>query len=74
MPSLIRAQHVKTGAVVIDVGINILENGKLVGDVAFNEVAPLCSAISPVPKGVGPMTICALISNTIDCAATTKQI
>jgi len=67
----IRAGHVKEGAVVIDVGINRVEDSavekgyRLVGDVAFDEVAPKCRAITPVPGGVGPMTIALLISNTI---------
>jgi methylenetetrahydrofolate dehydrogenase (NADP+)/methenyltetrahydrofolate cyclohydrolase len=70
-PDFIRAEHVKEGAVVIDVGINrvddlIAEKGyRLVGDVAFNEVAPKCAAITPVPGGVGPMTIAMLMANTL---------
>ena len=63
-PHSIRADMVKQGAVVIDVGINRLEE-KLVGDVAFEEVAPKCSYITPVPGGVGPMTIAMLLSNTL---------
>lgn len=59
---------VKEGAVVIDVGMNRLENGKLCGDVAFDEVEPLCSAITPVPGGVGPMTIAMLMKNTLTAA------
>jgi methylenetetrahydrofolate dehydrogenase (NADP+) / methenyltetrahydrofolate cyclohydrolase len=67
----VRAEHVKEGAVVIDVGINRVEDPgsekgyKLVGDVAFDEVAPKCRAITPVPGGVGPMTIAMLMANTI---------
>lgn len=70
-PNLIRASMVKPGAVVVDVGINRIEDAKartgyrLVGDVAYDEVAPLCSAITPVPGGVGPMTIAMLLSNTL---------
>jgi methylenetetrahydrofolate dehydrogenase (NADP+)/methenyltetrahydrofolate cyclohydrolase len=64
-PLLIKKQHVKSGAVVIDVGINRLENGKIVGDVDFSEVAPMSSAITPVPRGVGPMTIAMLLQNTV---------
>ncbi len=70
-PEFIRAEHVKEGAVVIDVGINrvddlIADKGyRLVGDAAFNEVAPKCRAITPVPGGVGPMTIAMLMANTI---------
>ena len=59
---------VKEGAVVIDVGINRLENGKLCGDVNFSEVAEKCSAITPVPGGVGPMTIAMLMQNTVTAA------
>ncbi len=67
----VRAEHVREGAVVIDVGINRVgdpasEKGyRLVGDVAFGEVAPRCSAITPVPGGVGPMTIAMLMANTL---------
>ncbi len=70
-PEFIKAEHVKEGAVVIDVGINRVEapgtekGYKLVGDVAFDEVAPKCRAITPVPGGVGPMTIAMLMANTI---------
>jgi len=67
-PRMITADMVKEGAVVIDVGVNRLENGKLAGDVAFDEVAPKTSAITPVPGGVGPMTIAMLMRNTLDAA------
>ncbi len=56
---------VKDGAVVIDVGMNRDENGKLCGDVDFDKVAPKCSYITPVPGGVGPMTIAVLMKNTL---------
>ena len=59
---------VKDGAVVIDVGINRMDDGKLKGDVKFDDVAPKCSFITPVPGGVGPMTIAMLLSNTIKSA------
>ena len=59
---------VKEGAVVIDVGINRLENGKLAGDVDFEAVAPIASMITPVPGGVGPMTISMLLQNTLTAA------
>jgi methylenetetrahydrofolate dehydrogenase (NADP+)/methenyltetrahydrofolate cyclohydrolase len=59
---------VKEGAVVIDVGINRLENGKLCGDVDFAEVEPKASYITPVPGGVGPMTIATLMKNTLTAA------
>jgi methylenetetrahydrofolate dehydrogenase (NADP+) / methenyltetrahydrofolate cyclohydrolase len=64
-PHFIKADMVKKGAVVIDVGINRLSNECLVGDVDFDAVAPLCSHITPVPGGVGPMTIAMLLSNTL---------
>lgn len=64
-PRFITADYVKEGAVVIDVGIHRKEDGKLCGDVDFDSVAPKCSAITPVPGGVGPMTIAMLMSNCI---------
>ena len=68
LPNLITAPMVKTGAVVIDVGINRLSNGTLVGDVDFEEVRKKASYITPVPGGVGPMTITMLLCNTIQSA------
>jgi methylenetetrahydrofolate dehydrogenase (NADP+)/methenyltetrahydrofolate cyclohydrolase len=65
---MIKADMVKDGAVVIDVGVNRLENGKLAGDVAFAEVAAKASYITPVPGGVGPMTIAMLMKNTLNAA------
>jgi len=59
---------VKPGAVVVDVGMNRNEDGKLIGDVKFDEVAPLASYITPVPKGVGPMTITMLMAQTVQSA------
>lgn len=67
-PDLITADMVKEDVVVIDVGINRLENGSLVGDVSFDEVEKKASAITPVPGGVGPMTIAMLMKNTIKSA------
>ncbi|MFA5322964.1 MAG: bifunctional methylenetetrahydrofolate dehydrogenase/methenyltetrahydrofolate cyclohydrolase FolD [Smithella sp.] len=67
-PQMIKANMVKEGAVVIDVGVNRLENGKLAGDVAFDEVVSKASYITPVPGGVGPMTIAMLMKNTLDAA------
>jgi methylenetetrahydrofolate dehydrogenase (NADP+)/methenyltetrahydrofolate cyclohydrolase len=67
-PNLILPQMVKTGAVVIDVGINRLPNGKLVGDVDFEGVSQKASYITPVPGGVGPMTVTMLLVNTITSA------
>lgn len=63
-PEMITADYVKPGAVVIDVGINRNAAGKVVGDVDFASVEPVASAISPVPGGVGPMTIAMLLENT----------
>ena len=62
------ADMVKPGAVVIDVGMNRREDGKLTGDVNFAEVEPIASAITPVPGGVGPMTITMLLQNTLTAA------
>jgi methylenetetrahydrofolate dehydrogenase (NADP+)/methenyltetrahydrofolate cyclohydrolase len=67
-PNAITADMVRPGAVVIDVGINRLDDGKIVGDVAFDEVAKLASAITPVPGGVGPMTVTMLLDNTLRAA------
>ena len=64
-PFFLKADMVKDGAVVVDVGINRLDDGRLVGDVDFDNVAPKCSYITPVPGGVGPMTIAMLLNNTI---------
>jgi len=65
-PNLIQPEMVRTGAVVIDVGINRLPNGKLVGDVNFSGVAAKASHITPVPGGVGPMTVSMLLVNTVN--------
>lgn len=65
-PKFIDAGYVKEGVVVIDVGIHRNENNKLCGDVDFDSVAPLCSAITPVPGGVGPMTIAMLMNNCVN--------
>ena len=66
-PQTITGEMVKPGATVIDVGINRTADGKLVGDVDFDSVAPIAGAITPVPGGVGPMTITMLMSNTCKC-------
>lgn len=65
---LVRGDWVKPGAVVLDVGINRTDEGKLVGDVAYDEVAERASWITPVPGGVGPMTIACLLANTVSAA------
>ena len=78
-PEFVKANMVKDGAVVIDVGINRVpapetpKGSKLVGDVAFAEVAPQCRAITPVPGGVGPMTIAMLMQNTVKAARLRAQ-
>jgi methylenetetrahydrofolate dehydrogenase (NADP+) / methenyltetrahydrofolate cyclohydrolase len=71
--NFIKADHVKEGAVVIDVGINRNEAGKLCGDVAFDEVSQKAGYITPVPKGVGPMTITMLMYNTLKSAKNTLR-
>ena len=65
VPNLIKEDMIKEGAIVIDIGINRLEDGRLVGDVDFAAVSPKCSYITPVPGGVGPMTIAMLLKNTL---------
>ncbi len=67
-PEMIRADMVGDGAVIIDVGINRRDDGRLVGDVAFSEVLEKASFITPVPGGVGPMTIAMLLVNTLNAA------
>ncbi len=65
-PKMITAEYVKEGAVVIDVGIHRQEDGKLCGDVDFTQVEPIAGAITPVPGGVGPMTIAMLMNNCVE--------
>ena len=62
---MVTADMVKPGAVVIDVGMNRLDDGTFVGDVKFDEVSEIAGAITPVPGGVGPMTIAMLMQNTV---------
>jgi len=71
-PGFVTPDMVKEGAVVIDVGINRLEDKKVVGDVDFEEVSKIASAITPVPGGVGPMTIAMLMKNTVTAARVYK--
>jgi len=71
-PCFIPGAWIRPGAVVIDVGINRLDNGRLVGDVAFDEAAERAGYITPVPGGVGPMTIATLMRNTLE-ACTRRQ-
>ena len=68
VPALIKEDMVKEGAIVIDIGINRLDDGSLVGDVDFANVSEKCSHITPVPGGVGPMTIAMLLANTLKSA------
>ncbi|WP_044747876.1 bifunctional methylenetetrahydrofolate dehydrogenase/methenyltetrahydrofolate cyclohydrolase FolD [Bacillus alveayuensis] len=72
-PNLIGAEHVKKGAIVIDVGVNRLESGKLCGDVNFAEVKEVASYLTPVPKGVGPLTITMLLHNTVQAARESRR-
>ena len=65
IPKMVKGDWVKDGAVVIDIGINRLDNGSLVGDVDFDAIKDKASAITPVPGGVGPMTIATLLENTL---------
>ncbi|WP_254489268.1 bifunctional methylenetetrahydrofolate dehydrogenase/methenyltetrahydrofolate cyclohydrolase FolD [Bacillus thuringiensis] len=67
-PKMITADYIKEGAVIIDVGVNRLETGKLCGDVDFDNVLDVAGYITPVPKGVGPMTITMLLHNTVESA------
>lgn len=67
-PGLVRGEWIKPGAVVIDVGINRLADGRLVGDVEFEAAAQRASWITPVPGGVGPMTVATLMENTLEAA------
>jgi len=67
-PKMVKQDWVKPGAIVIDVGINRMDDGKLCGDVDFEEVKNVAGAITPVPGGVGPMTIACLLANTVRAA------
>lgn len=71
---LINADMVKEGAVVVDIGINVLEDGSIVGDVAFDSVKEKSSFITPVPGGVGPVTIAMLLANTVRSAQNNQSI
>lgn len=67
-PEMVKREWIKPGAIVIDVGINRLDTGKLTGDVDYNGAAQVAGAITPVPGGVGPMTIACLMANTLKAA------
>ena len=71
-PNFVKADMVKDGAVVIDVGINRLEDGTITGDVDYENVAEKASFITPVPGGVGPMTIAMLLNNVVKAAKIEK--
>lgn len=73
-PGLVRGDWIGEGAIVIDVGINRLDSGKLTGDIAFDEAKERASWITPVPGGVGPMTVATLLENTVDAARHRDQI
>ncbi len=73
-PELVRGDWVAEGATVIDVGINRLPDGRLVGDVAFEEATRHAAAITPVPGGVGPMTIACLLENTLEAAIARRGV
>ncbi len=72
-PEMVKGSYIKPGAVVIDVGVNRLENKKLVGDVEFESAKTIASTITPVPGGVGPMTIAMLMKNTVKAAKLKSQ-
>jgi methylenetetrahydrofolate dehydrogenase (NADP+)/methenyltetrahydrofolate cyclohydrolase len=72
-PKMVKGDWIKPGAVVIDVGINRLEDGKLCGDVDFEQAVKVAGAITPVPGGVGPMTIACLMGNTLKAASRTSD-
>ena len=72
-PEMVRGEWIAPGATVIDIGVNRLADGRLVGDVAFDECATVAGAITPVPGGVGPMTIACLLENTVTAALRRRQ-
>ena len=65
-PGIVKGEWIKPGATVIDIGINRLPNGKLVGDVDFDAASQRAGWITPVPGGVGPMTVATLLQNTLE--------
>ena len=72
-PKMVKKDWIKPGAIIIDVGINRLEDGKLCGDVDFEKVSEVASYITPVPGGVGPMTVAMLLENTLEAAQKQKN-
>lgn len=73
-PAMVKGEWIKPGATVVDVGINRLDDGRLVGDVEFDKASERAGWITPVPGGVGPMTVATLMQNTIDAAETREQL
>jgi len=73
-PELVPGEWIKPGAVVIDVGINRMDDGRLVGDVGFAAACERASWITPVPGGVGPMTVATLMQNTLEAAEATDPL
>lgn len=73
-PEMVQADWIRPGGTVIDVGINRLPDGRLVGDVAFNACAAVAGAITPVPGGVGPMTVACLLENTLTAALRRRNV
>ncbi len=73
-PEMVQAHWIRPGATVIDVGINRLPDGRLVGDVAFEACAAVAGAITPVPGGVGPMTVACLLENTLTAATHRRRV
>jgi len=72
-PNFIPGEWIKPGAIVIDVGINRLESGKVVGDVEFDVASERAAYITPVPGGVGPMTVATLIENTLQACESSDE-
>ena len=73
-PGLIRGDWIAPGAIVIDIGINRREDGKLTGDVEFDEASRRAAWITPVPGGVGPMTVATLLENTLEATRMREQV
>jgi len=73
-PAMVRGEWIAPGATVIDVGVNRLANGRLIGDVAFAEAMTVAGVITPVPGGVGPMTIACLLENTLTAALRRRRV
>jgi methylenetetrahydrofolate dehydrogenase (NADP+) / methenyltetrahydrofolate cyclohydrolase len=73
-PGLVKRDWVKPGAIVIDVGINRLDDGRIAGDVDFDDVSKVAGHITPVPGGVGPMTIACLLGNTVAAACRQNEL